>query len=317
MPTIPRLLISGAFLAASACAQSPPAATSATPPPETEIALTAAPDETTRTQSAATAKSTATVAPTPQPTQPPQARIEAGERALRNGNYQAAINGYLAALQSTAEVETAHAAAHLGLATSYLRSGAIWAAAETLEEFIAAHPDADNIADARFLLGSANLTLGNKNAAINRFNEYLEDSPGVIDSYVLELIGDAHRGLAEYSTAAEDYQAALLADRGGNINFLLLDRAESLQAAGDIDGAISLFDLVDHNTQYAATRARMDYERAQARAAAGDYAATSTYYAHAVNTYPDSYYAYLSLVELLSYGTPVDEFQRGLVDYYA
>jgi soluble lytic murein transglycosylase len=317
MPTIPRLLISGAFLAASACAQSPPAATSATPPPETEIALTAAPDETTRTQSAATAKSTATVAPTPQPTQPPQARIEAGERALRNGNYQAAINGYLAALQSTAEVETAHAAAHLGLATSYLRSGAIWAAAETLEEFIAAHPDADNIADARFLLGSANLTLGNKKAAINRFNEYLEDSPGVIDSYVLELIGDAHRGLAEYSTAAEDYQAALLADRGGNINFLLLDRAESLQAAGDIDGAISLFDLVDHSTQYAATRARMDYERAQARAAAGDYTAASSYYAHAVNTYPDSYYAYLSLVELLSYGTPVAEFQRGLVDYYA
>ena len=317
MPTIPRLLISGALLATSACAQSRPAAASATPPPETEIAPTAAPDETTRTQSAATATSSATVAPTPQPTQPPQVRIEGGERALRNGNFQAAINAYLAALQSTAEVETAHAAAHLGLATSYLRSGATWAAAETLEEFITAHPDADNIADARFLLGFANLTLGNNSAAIHRFNEYLENNPGVIDSYVLELIGDAHRGLAEYSTAAEDYQAALLADRGGNINFLLLDRAESLQAAGDIDGAISLFDLVDHSTQYAATRARMDYERAQARAAAGDYTATSTYYAHAVNTYPDSYYAYLSLVELLSYGTPVAEFQRGLVDYYA
>ncbi|MDP7260317.1 MAG: tetratricopeptide repeat protein, partial [Anaerolineales bacterium] len=51
--------------------------------------------------------------------------------------------------------------------------------------------------------------------------------------------------------------------------------------------------------------------------AAGDYTAASTYYAHAVNTHPESYYAYLSLVELLSYGTPVAELQRGLVDYHA
>lgn len=318
MHTIPRLLISGALFAASACSQSTPATTSATLPAETGSAPTAVPDETAHTQSTATARSTVvTTTPTPKPTQQPQAHIDAGARALRNGNFQAAVKAYSAALESTADDDVVHSDAHLGLASSYLRSDEIWAATETLEEFITNHHNAQPIADARFLLGYANLTLGNNDAAIQHFNAYLKENPGVIDSYVLELTGDAHRALAEYAAAADDYQAALLADRGGNINFLLLDKAESLQAIGDIDGAISLFDLVDHNTKYKNTHARMDYERAQAHTAGGDYASATKYYAHAVNTYPDSYYAYLSLVDLLSYGGDVDEFQRGLVDYHA
>ncbi len=317
MHYIPRLLITSSLFVVSACSQILPAPSSTGVPPETRIPPTPTPDETARTQSEATLIITATATPTSNSTQSQQAHIEAGARALRNGNFEAAIKAYLAGMQSTLENEAVHSSAHLGLANTYLRSGATWDAVEALEEFIADHPNTQNIADARFLLGSANLALGNNNTAIQHFNRYLKENSDVIDSYVLELIGDAHRAMAEYGIAAEDYQAALLAERAGNINFLLLDKAESLQAAGDIDSAISLFDLVDHNTQYAATRARMDYERAQARAAGGDYAAASNYFAHAVNNYPDSYYAYLSLVELLGYGTTVDEFQRGLVDYYA
>ena len=317
MHTIPRLLISGALFAASACSQSTPATTSDTVPAETRSTSPTAPDS-AYAQSTATPKSTvATATPTPKPTEGSQAHIDAAARALRNGNFQAAIEAYSAALDSTADDDVAHSDAHLGLASSYLRGGEIWEAAETLEEFIINHHNARNSADARFMLGYAHLTLGNNDTAIQHFNTYITENPAVIDSYVLELIGDAHRALAEYAAAADDYQAAILADRGGNINFLLLDKAESLQATGDIDGAISLFDLVDNNTNYEATRARMDYERAQAHTAGGDYASAINYYTHAITTYPDSYYAYLSLVDLLSYGGEVDEFQRGLVDYHA
>lgn len=312
MQTASRLLLSGALFFASACASRPPEADSPIPPPEAKTATA---------QSAVHASMTAAVTPTatpnPTPTQPPRVRIEAGEKALRNGNFQEAINSYLDALQSTTESEAFHSAAHLGLANSYLRSGATWSAVETLEEFISSHPNSQYIADSRFLLGSAHLTLGNYTSAIQHLKAYLEENPAVIDSYVHELIADSHRSLAEYTQAAAHYQKAILAPRGGNINFLLLDRAESLQATGDIAGAISLFDLVDKNTQYDATRARMDFERAQAQAAAGDYDSAATYYTHAVTTYPDSYYSYLSLVELLSYGATVDEFQRGLVDFHA
>ena len=317
MHTIPRLLISGALFAATACSQSTPATTPDAVPAETLSASPATPN-TAHTQSTATPRSTvATATPTPNLAEDPQVHIDAGMRALRNGNFQASIKAYSAALESTADEDVAHFDAHLGLASSYLRGGEIWAAAETLEEFITNHHNAPNIGDARFMLGYAHLTLGNNDTAIQHFSTYLTENPAVIDSYVLELTGDAHRALADYAAAADDYQAAILADRGGNINFLLLDKAESIQATGDIDGAIALFDLVEKNTLYEATRARMDYERAQAHTAGGDYESAMNYYAHAITTYPDSYYAYLSLVDLLSYGGDVDEFQRGLVDYHA
>jgi soluble lytic murein transglycosylase len=243
--------------------------------------------------------------------------INAGQIALRNSNWQAAIDSYIVALEQTEEEDAIHLDAHLGLAHSYLRSKAMSTALETLETLLEDHPTAHNMADAIFLLGLTNHKLGNHTIAIEYFNQYLEQYSNVIDSYVLELIGDAHRSLAKYSTSADYYKAAILKPRGTNINFLLLDKAEVLQAAGKTPESISLLDLVATNTKYDNTRAQMDYKRAQAMVAANQINTAIQYYKHAVNTYPESYYSYLSLVELLSYGTIVNEFQRGLIYYHA
>jgi soluble lytic murein transglycosylase len=243
--------------------------------------------------------------------------INAGQIALRNSNWQAAIDSYIVALEQTEEEDAIHLDAHLGLAHSYLRSKAMWTALETLETLLEDHPTAHNMADAIFLLGLTNHKLGNHTIAVEYFNQYLEQYPNIIDSYVIELIGDAHRSLAKYSTSADYYEAAILKPRGTNLNFLLLDKAEVLQAAGKTPESISLFDLVATNTKYDNTRAQMDYKRAQAMVEANQLNTAIQYYKHAVNTYPESYYSYLSLVELLSYGTIVNELQRGLIDYHA
>ena len=257
---------------------------------------------------------TSTVPPT---LTPANDSINAGQLALRNSNWQAAIDSYILALEQTDEDDELHLDAHLGLAHSYLRSKAMWTALETLETFEANHPTAYNIADAIFLLGLTNHQLGNHTIAIQYFDQYLEQYPNIIDSYVLELMGDAHRSLAKYSNSADYYESAILKPRGTNINFLLLDKAEVLQAAGQTSESITLFDLVATNTKYDNTRAQMDYKRAKTMVAANQINTAIQYYKHAVNTYPDSYYSYLSLVELLSYGTKVNEFQRGLIDYHA
>ena len=248
---------------------------------------------------------------------PAHESINAGQLALRNSNWQAAIDSYILALDQSDEDDEIHLDAHLGLAHSYLRSKAMWTALETLETFEANHPTAHNMADAIFLLGLTNHQVGNHTIAIQYFDQYLEQYPNMIDSYVLELIGDAHRSLAKYSTSADYYESAILKPRSTNINFLLLDKAEVLQAAGKTPESITLFDLVATNTKYDNTRAQMDYKRAQTMVAANQINTAIQYYKHAVNTYPESYYSYLSLVELLSYGTIVNEFQRGLIDYHA
>ncbi|MBH28317.1 MAG: hypothetical protein CL789_03670 [Chloroflexi bacterium] len=248
---------------------------------------------------------------------PAQSSINAGQLALRNSNWQAAIDSYIVALEQTEEDDAIHLDAHLGLAHSYLRSKDMWTALETLETFAQNHPTAHNMADAIFLLGYTNHELGNHTIAIDYFNQYIELYPNVIDSYVLELIADAHRAKGLYSTSADYYEKAILKPRGTNINFLLLDKAEVLQASGETPGSIALFDLVANNTKYDNTRAQMDYKRAKAMVDANQINTAIQYYKHAVNTYPKSYYSYLSLVELLSYGIKVNEFQRGLIDYHA
>ena len=70
--------------------------------------------------------------PTPTLT-PAHDSINAGQLALRNSNWQAAIDSYILALEQTDEDDELHLDAHLGLAHSYLRSKAMWTALETLE----------------------------------------------------------------------------------------------------------------------------------------------------------------------------------------
>ena len=215
---------------------------------------------------------------------PAHSSINAGQLALRNSNWKAAIESYILALEQTEEDDAIHLDAHLGLAHSYLRNKAMWTALEALETFKANHPTAPNIADAIFLLGLTNHELGNHTAAVDYFTQYLELYPDIIDSYVLELIADAHRSKGEYNISADYYEKAILKPRGTNINFLLLDKAEVLQAAGKTPESIALFDLVANNTKYDNTRAQMDYKRAQAMTAANQINTAIPYYKHAVNT---------------------------------
>ena len=109
---------------------------------------------------------TSTVPPT---LTPANNSINAGQLALRNSNWQAAIDSYILALDQSDEDDEIHLDAHLGLAHSYLRSKAMWTALETLETFEANHPTAYNIADAIFLLGLTNHQLGNHTIAIQYF----------------------------------------------------------------------------------------------------------------------------------------------------
>jgi len=55
----------------------------------------------------------------------------------------------------------------------------------------------------------------------------------------------------------------------------------------------------------------------EAHLAAGDTRAAYDRYLEAVNNYPQAHDSYLALVELVNASVPVDDFQRGLVDYYA
>src|SRR4030043_446914 len=64
-------------------------------------------------------------------------------------------------------------------------------------------------------------------------------------------------------------------------------------------------------------KAQVDYSLGQMYTTQGQTDQATTAYLDAVFNYPQSYYSYLCLIELVNAGYPIDELQRGKVDYYA
>ena len=114
------------------------------------------------------------------------------------------------------------------------------------------------------------------------------------------------------------YQQALAAtkDRGMQVN--LRERIAGIHLAqADYDAALGEYGAILDMARIDSYRAKIQYLAAQALIAAGRTEDAHARYRRAIDDYPEAEAAYLSLVELVDAGVEVDEYQRGLVDYYA
>jgi soluble lytic murein transglycosylase len=118
--------------------------------------------------------------------------------------------------------------------------------------------------------------------ALNSYKAALESVPYLDQSFALrEKIADVHLRNAAYDLAVAQY--------------------EKILGAAQLD----------------AYRAQIEYLLGQAHLLAADADGAYLHWSTAVELYPRAHHAYLSLVELVDAGVEVDEFQRGMVDYYA
>jgi soluble lytic murein transglycosylase len=86
---------------------------------------------------------------------------------------------------------------------------------------------------------------------------------------------------------------------------------------GDYATAGVVYDDVFNRTTAQDIKAQIDYARGQMYTAQGQPDQATTAYVDAVINYPQTYYAYLALVELVNSDYPVSELQRGIVDFNA
>lgn len=278
--------------------------------PLTPLPTTAVPTE--------TPSPTPTVTPTPTatPTPLPEARIDTGDQAIFHGDYEEAQAEFDSVMANEADPED-HAAALLGLGRTFYLEGNYEEAQARLEQLIAAFPDSFQIAQAYFFLGKIYSAAENYPAAAEAYQQYLELRPGVIDSYVQELRGDALSANQDYEAAIVAYQAAVGAPHVSPNLITEVKIAQAYAALEDYQTAIVGYQDIYDRTVNDITRARMDYQIGQAYTELGDLEQAYAAYQDAVDNYPGYYETYLSLVVLVDAGIPVDEFQRGLVDYYA
>jgi soluble lytic murein transglycosylase len=263
----------------------------------------------------ATPTPTPTSTSTPSPTPPPIVLIEEAAAAFHDGDYAAAQSVYQALpIDILSDAEAAQA--RFGLAQSLLEDEDYAAAADAWRDFLAEHPDHPLTADAHFLLAEALMGQGEYLAAADEYRAYL-DMRDVIAAYVQQWIGDAYTFAEAYDDAASAYQQALAQAPTFDLIFQTREKMGLAYGyAGDYAAALAQYDAILAAAEDGNLRARIQYQAAQTLLVAGEREAAYTRLYDLVNNYYQTAPAYDALVDLINSDQPVDEFQRGLVDYY-
>jgi soluble lytic murein transglycosylase len=254
--------------------------------------------------------------PSSTPTPIPVARIETGDRAYFNGDFDTALIHYQSAYQDSPD-PVLRAAAKWGEARVQYAEGRLPESLTALQTLITEYPASVHFTQAYFLQGLANYRLERYNEAAASWQTYVVLKPGMLDAYTQELRGDALFSAGAYADALAAYTAAIQAPRLDDAILVDLKVAASRAELGDTDGALALYDGI-------LARATNDYIKAQAAYEAGrvyqDLARLDEafrMYRLAVENYPLSNYSYLCLIQLVDAGAEVSDLDRGLVDYFA
>jgi len=256
---------------------------------------------------------TPTSAPTPTPT--PEARIATGDLALLQGETDRARSEYRSGSAGSQDIEI-QAAALLGIGRSFIIDREFDQAIETFNALVHEHPENRALPNAYYFLAQAYLEQQEYALAAGALAKYSELKPGIIDDVIQTQRGDALVSGADYAGAILAYEAAI--DAGpASVGALKLKIGQAYAYQEDHTNAVRTFlEVIETGDN--------DFQRAQANLLAGQsYLALGfpeqayARYADSVAKYPTSYDTYSGLVALVNAGVPVNDLDRGMVDYYA
>ncbi len=276
--------------------------------------LTATPTET----------GTPTITPSPLPTETPTAaptplplvRVESGDRALFNGDLARAREIYRATLSNATEGQV-RAAALWGLGRVEYEDANFSLALDTLRALLREHPESDYAPYAHFMLGQVFAALSRYQEAADSYQRYMELRPGVLDAFTLERRGDMFNALGNYQNAIYVYEAALAASRLDDGQALKIKLGRAYAALGAGPKALEIYGQVFATAENDFTRAQMDLLSGQVYLQSGQSDLAYGKFRHAVENYPRAYDSYSALVALVEAGVPVNDLDRGLVNYFA
>ncbi len=258
-----------------------------------------------------------TATPVPTPTPLPAELIEQGQVELLNGSWEGAISVFEGVTLIPSLTESEQIAAQVGKANAYLRQGDFVTARAALDSILSAYPSLPAAARAYFLRGDALTALGAYSEAITDYQAYLALKPGLIDSYVYERIGDAYLNLGSYDQAIAAFQSAAGASRP-LVDHLRLREKIALIARGyaDVATAVDQYQQILELAQNDGYRAQIELYIGQAYYEVGDETSAYAQWEQVFLSYPATYEALSALRALREKDIPVDQYQRGLVNYY-
>lgn len=279
-----------------------------------QIGPTATPAETATPTMTLTPLPTPT--PTPTPTPLPLTRVESGDRALFNGDLARAREIYRTTLNSATDASVREAALW-GLARVEQEDGNLNPALDTLRALLREYPDSAYAPYAHFMLGQVFAALTRYQEAADSYQRYLALRPGVLDSFALERQGDMLSALGNAQGAIYAYDAALGANRLDDGQALKIKLGRAYAALGAGPRALEIYAQVFEAADNDFTRAQMDLLSGQVYLQSGQPDLAYAEFLNAVENYPRAYDSYSALVALVEAGVPVNDLDRGLVNYFA
>ncbi|OQY31255.1 MAG: hypothetical protein B6243_08735 [Anaerolineaceae bacterium 4572_5.2] len=267
------------------------------------------------TSPTATVQPSPTVQPTPTAVTPPTESTLAGDVAFFYGDWDSALDLYLQTIENSPS-PTEESGALLGLGKVYNQLEQYPQALDVLRRLLIAYPDSAHTAEAQFELAQTYTALDRHLEAASAYEAYLERNPGVIDSYIQEWRGDAYAAAGQHLASIEAYQSAIAAG-GGDVHGTQMKIGLAYAALGEHLTAVIVYQDIYDNTSNDYLKARADYLLGQSFSALENPTQAQAAYLDAVENYPLSYDAYLSLLELVNADYPVNDLDRGLVNYFA
>jgi soluble lytic murein transglycosylase len=259
---------------------------------------------------------TSTPTPSPTPTPIPSVRVDQADFLMLAGDYDKALAEYQTSFTS-AQDEATQSAALVGMGHAQLEQGNPSLAIQTLNDEVARFPEDTHSASAYFFLGQAYELMNNHPKALEAYTSYLKMRPGVLDAYIQGLRGDIFAALDDPKSAIDAYQASADAAQLGDPTPTRLKIGQMYVAQGNYQEALRTYLAVYDATSNDYYKAQADLLSGQAYLHMDMPDQAYARYQDAVNNYPRAYDSYTALVALVNASVPVDELNRGLVDYYA
>jgi soluble lytic murein transglycosylase len=259
-----------------------------------------------------------TVTPTPTATPIPQPsdHLHNGDAAWFNGDDTTALDEYQQALNQSTDPSVIPAAL-FGIGRIYAVKQDCVTAMDAFNQLVSQYSSSKWTVPTYYYAAQCYEANNNFAQAINAFDGFLQLKPGVIDDTILELKGDALFNASDYAGAVSAYSASLAANPPADFDSTQVKIGKTYAAEGDRANAIKTFLDLYNSTLSDYTKATCDLLMGQAYLALGETDQANTRFLDAVNNYPKSYDSYSALVQLVNSNITVNDFNRGLVDFYA
>jgi soluble lytic murein transglycosylase len=209
------------------------------------------------------------------------------------------------------------AAALVGIARAYYEERNYQQAIETLLALINEHPANHSLANGYYFLAEAYLALGENQKAAEAYEMFLQLKPGILDDLIAEKAAEAWMAAGQYEKAIQAYQKAIQAAGIQDTARITIRIGQAYQQLNDLEAAIRQYLEAYQSTSNDYYKAQANFLAGQAYLRLGFPEQAYARFQDSVNNFPRYYDTYSGLIELVNAGQPVNQLNRGLVNYFA